>query len=132
MVRSHAGIFYKSEMKQTVLWSKSLRVEESPERPVTCRREMWRREFSLHRTRSWTKHGCQLSCGQGARATAGVRTAHLFGNPWPPDPWMVLNKSTQEPRPTCSLVPGGHTGTCSPQIATSPPTPFPQHPYCEG
>ena len=41
-------------------------------------------------------------------------------------------QSTQEPRPTCSLVPGGHTGTCSPQIATSPPTPFPQHPYCEG
>lgn len=25
------------------------------------------------------------------RATAGVRTAHLFGNPWPPDPSTVLN-----------------------------------------
>lgn len=28
--------------------------------------------------------------GKG-RATAGVRTAHVFGNPWAPDPWTVLN-----------------------------------------
>lgn len=69
--------------------------------------------------------------GKGT-ARAGVRTVHLFGKPWPPDPW------TQNHRALGSLGPPAlwflevtpahvHPRLLPPHLLHSP-----QPPYCEG
>lgn len=80
----------------------------------------WREKPSRYSQYSKILDQAPLPTLLGARATEPVRTAHLFGNPWPPDPRAVLNyRAPRSQGPPWLLVPEEDSGTGSPKAGTS-------------
>lgn len=127
MVCSHAGI-YKSEM----IRGKSLRVA-SPERPEMGRRDTGRRRHSQYDKildQAWLP---TLLWAKGEPGQESGQPAHLFGNPWPPDPRTVLNHRAPRSRgPPARWFLEVTLARVHPRLLPHHLLHSPQPPYCEG